>query len=136
MIRRKPGELNLRVLDVRRASPSPFAHIEVSLGPERREIRWGIDEFTYSRLRRAFDSRPMGAMPGMKFEHKLMHAYHPLDPDGKGTCILECTDGRMKESFKFECSHYFSQNLVWICSNMKTLDELEHVDWSEHKDDA
>jgi len=47
------SEIPLRLLEVERREPSPYAKVEVAIARERIYIRWGIHEFAYPRLKRA-----------------------------------------------------------------------------------
>jgi hypothetical protein len=129
-----PGELKLRVLEVREDSRSLYTHVEVSLQGEAREIRWGLDKPTFSGLRGAAQMRPPEAMPGMRLDYFIVHAATP-GPDRLGTGVLLCCGERISAEFEFQCSYFFQTNLNWM-RQVKSMSEFDHLDWTKQKHDV
>lgn len=125
----------LRLLAVEDGTPSPYAHIDVTLGGESLEIRWGLDALTYSHLKRAFQARPFDELPGTAYERYLLLSYSatlsdkPSDVTRYG--VLECRQGKRIKNVEFQCSEYFITNIAWF-QGVTSLDELAHLRWQEN----
>ena len=127
-MKRPESDISLRLLAVERGKPSPYAKVEVAIAGETICIRWGIDEFTYPHLKRAFQTRCFDTMPGVQYEYFLRLSY-----GGDGSNVwgfLECHCGSQSTAVEFRCSKYFISNVEWFRSHsVDSVSQLADVHW-------
>jgi hypothetical protein len=139
-MKRPSYNVELRLLAVEMGTPSPFAKVRATIGEHSILIRWGVDEFTYPHLKRAFQTRGFNSMLGLGYEYFIAHKYSiepPKQNSRRLSAALECRLGRDSTMIWFTCSEWYVSNIEWFRTNSVTsLDQLEHLRWENNLPDG
>ena len=131
-MRRLASDIGLKILAVERGEPSPYAKVEVTIVGQTICIRWGVDDFTYPHLKRAFQTRCFDTMPGVKYEYFLRTSYRGDTSGPKG--VLDCCYEGRSMAVWFRCSLYFVSNIEWFRSHsVGSVSQLAHLAWEANQ---
>ncbi|WP_186580281.1 hypothetical protein [Aquibacillus kalidii] len=121
-----------RILDVSKDKIGRYLKVEIELGDGSGIIRWGLDQYTYSKLKEAVSTRYFDSLAA-DYRYELAPYYSSVKktPNSSTTylCHVRCVQGKRATSISVSCSEKFAGNMEWFQNEVSTIADIKHLEW-------
>ncbi len=127
---------SFEILDLNIDSDGRYLKIRAELEDGCITIRWGLDKYTFGKLKKAISIRHFDNMPGLHYIYRLSRDCTILQRNNEMIHVgtVECIFGDKRKNIEFSCSVQFASNLNWLRTEVKSVKDLKHLDWDNWRE--
>jgi len=104
-----------------------FGVVRVCASSEAASFEFGVERAGYLALRRIFESRPFGSMPGVKHSFYFIGNHSKEESAHESITIgIRIEEGMNGQNFEFSCPLPLAKNLKWFLY-LRDLRETAHL---------
>jgi hypothetical protein len=128
---------NLRIIKVSNDKNGHFMKLEITLSDGIAIIRWGLDDFTFKKIKEIVAVNYFDSLE-KKYHYELLPIVGTCmeKPQGERKFIgnLRCVQRRQAARIEFECSEKFAGNMELLRNEVRSFKDIKHLLWGNFKE--
>jgi hypothetical protein len=125
---------SISIIEINKDTDGRYLKMRVDFKDDSMLIRWGLDQFTFGSLKKAVYTRYFDDIPGLNYKYRLSKDYctrvNRDSSEAEYFGAVECILGEKRKNIEFPCSLQFASNLQWLRTQVKSIQDLKHLDWN------
>lgn len=125
---------NFRIIEVSKDEKGRYMKLEIQLPDEQSIIRWDLDQFTYTRIKKLVSKKHFDSL-ATDYSYELLSyaSSHQEKANSIPTFvgIIRCIQGNRSIRIEFTCSERFAGNMAWFRNEIQNKEDLKHLIWQE-----
>jgi hypothetical protein len=124
---------NFQIIEVSKDQAGRYIKLNIELPDGDCIIRWDLDEFTYEKIKEVvskkhFDTLAIDYLYEIVPYVSIYQEKSKSQPFYRGA--IRCIQGSRAARIEFSCSVRFAGNMEWFRNEVRKVEDIEHLFWS------